>query len=617
MNPIGQQAPPEEQEEDTDYDIFASVRPKGIAVDDNPEDEADGESVDEYAQFRPREDEIAEVKAEKNKPKKPPTAWESAKDYAKQATKETLIGVGGTWGDLAELAGLNPKGGTPGQKAKNSAEFEILEKMQQPGYKPSFSDIYMLSGDDDIAPSAFGLPTTKDLEGVNEALGGPGEPETMAGRYGKRQGRLYGSGLAFGQVNPVPAALAGGVGQTAEELGAGPLTQAALEIATLLLSPGQAGKKLAGSAKEEVTRKVNELRRLGYAEEEITLAINHASKGKKAGVSASKGSKTEQAFENFAEHSDQMVSDILTSSIPGIERGTAHVHQMASDAYGQVARQASNVVIRDSTPFIDSATGVVRELRRNLGRNPEAETFLNRLHDAVVASTQNPTAENFMNFYKELNKAGAWMGRSQKDRLLTQVKNGIKDTFRNEGPAGRQLANDFERVNDGVRRAYQAEDVHNLIQKAATQDGIDYKKLNKLFDKGENVHLFEDVLGATQTQNLHQIARTGKEVKDFDKAWKATHLLQGNAVLDVARGAGAGYYLYKGDMEGLATVLASKGLGVAAKKIAEKFLTDPRFQNLMIKGLHSLKNESPKAFRSANDAMQKYFDEEGIDVKLD
>lgn len=615
MNPIGQAPPQEEEEDNPDYDIFASVRPGGISVDDNVSDELDGEDVDVFADARPREDEIHEVQREKSKPKKDLTGKEIAKDVAKQFTKETLIGLGGTWGDLAELAGIRQQE-IPGQKEKNNREFDTLSKMKEPGYKPSIYDIASLTDDSDSL-GAWNLPTSKSLNEFNDLIGGPGEAESMAGRYAGRTGKFLGSGLAFGQTGLLPAILAGTAGQTAEEAGFGPLVQAGAEIAALLLSPGQAGKKLAGSAKSEVERKINELRRLNYTEEEITLAINHASKGRKGGVKASKGEKTEKAFEDFFEHSDQMVSDILTQSVPGIERGTQHVHQMASDAYGQVAQRARNLPIRDSTPFINSATRVVREVRRNLGRNPEAETFLNRLHDAVVASTQNPSAENYMNFYKELNKAGNWMSRNQKDRLLTEVKNGIKDTFRSEGRAGRQLAEDFEQVNAGIKRAYDAEEVHNLLQKAATQDGMDYKKLNKLFDKADNVELFEEVLGSAQTHNLQTISKTGREVKDFDKAWKATHLLQGNQLLDIARGAGAGYYLWKGDMEGLAYVLASKGAGVASKKIAEKFLTDPRFQNIFIKGLHSLKNESPKAFRSANEAMQKYFDDEDIDVKLD
>src|SRR5574338_894969 len=137
------------------------------------------------------------------------------KDVAKQGIKETLIGAGGAYGDLLELAGLNAKQ-LPGQKARNQAEFEILEKMQQPGYKPSFSDIMMLSGDVDIAPEFGGLPTSQDLRDLNDFVGGPGEAETPQGKYAGRIGKLYGTGLAFGQVNPLPAVVGGGAGQAVE-----------------------------------------------------------------------------------------------------------------------------------------------------------------------------------------------------------------------------------------------------------------------------------------------------------------------------------------------------------------------------------------------------------------
>lgn len=578
-----EQAGIEEEAQDIDYDALYG----GVDIDiENPDEEV--------------------------KPKKEFTKAQQIKDYAKQFAKETLIGVGGTWGDLAELAGVAPKQ-TKIDEAKNTRDFETLDRINAPGNKPTWEDIISLESDD--APPSFTLPTSEMLRDANDFIGGPGEAETTAGKHGARSGKLYGAGLAFGQVNPVPAVLAGSAGQIVEDEGYGPLAQTAAEIATLLLTQGKGSSKtLVGSAKKEVQDKINSLRKLGYTEEDITLAINSASKGKKGPVKASKGTKTEKAFENFAEHSDAMVSDILSSQIPGIDQGIGRVHQMASDAYGQVAQQASKLTIKDPSPFINSATGVVRELRRNLGRNPEAEAFITRLADAVFDSVNSPSAENFMNFYKELNKAGNWMERSQKDRLLTQVKNGIKDTFRAEGKAGRQLAADFEEANAGIRKAYQAEDLMDIVQKTATQDGIDYKKLNKVFDKPDNVHLFEEVLGASQTRNLELIAKTGKEIKDFDKAWKATTSFTGNNIADMVRGGGAAYYLYKGDMKGLAAVLATKGASQAARKIAEKSLTDPRLQNIMVRGLHALKNESPKSLKSANEALKKYFDEEGIDV---
>ncbi len=571
----------EEEEEDVDYDALYG----GLDVDSSPE-------------------KSPEIKNDYKK---------IFGDVAKQGIKETLIGAGGTWGDLAELAGLNKQ--NPSQEVKNTRDFSTLEKFQDPEYQPSFSDLYSLSDDEDIGAPSSKLPTSQSLGELNDALGGPGEAETTPGKFAGRAGKLYGAGLAFGQVNPTPAIAAGVAGQGVEEAKGGPLLQAAAEIAAMLVTQGRSGKNLVSSTKKQVQDKINDLRKLGYTEEDITLAIN--SESKKRVKMASKGKKTEEAFENFAEHSDQMVSDILSSEIPGIEQGTKHVHQMASDAYGQVAQQASNLTITNSKPFLDASKRVVDQLQKTLGSNPEAHSFIQRISDAAIHSTQYPTADSFMNFYKELNSMGNWLGRSQKDRLISQVKDGIKETFRSEGKAGRDLANKFEEVNAGVRKAFQAEEVHNLIQKTATQNGIDYKKMNKLFDKPENVHLMEDVLGVSQTNNLRMISKTGKEIGNFDKAWKAVNNFKVGTAADVARGTVGSYYLYQGDWEGLAKVAASKIGTTAIKKLAEKSLTDPKFQNLLIKGMHSIKNASPKAFVSANEAMKKYLVEEGIDIDLD
>jgi len=605
----------EEDEEDTDYDPLAKYLPKSLAPVETIPDEIDDMDMEDASldKYTPDVEKIQQTKANKGK-KKEYTALETAIDVGQQGVKETLIGAGGAYGDLLELAGLNKE--SPAREAKNKADFETLEKMDQPGYESSLADIMSLSDDDEIAPSSFRLPTSETLRDVNEAVGGPGEAKTALGRGAARTGKLYGGGLAFGQINPT-AAIAGGVaGQTVEELGGGPLAQAAAEIAAMILTPTQAGKKLVGSAKEQVNTKINELRKLGYTDEQITLAINSASKGKKAGFKASKGEKTQQAFEDFAEKSDELVESILRNEISGIEKGTKYVHELASDAYGHVAKEAAGITITNSKPFLNASKKVVDQLENTLGKNPEAQAFIKRISEAAMDATQYPTAEKMMNFYKELNSMGNWLGRSQKDRLISQVKEGIKDTFRSEGKAGKQLADNFEKANKGIQKAYQAEDVFNLVQKTKTAEGIDYKKLKKVFDSPDDVKLMEEVLGKAQTGNLRQIATVGKDIKDFDKAWKATNLLQGSVVLDTARVAGSGYYLYKGDLEGLALVLASKGAGVASKKISEQLLTNPRFQNLLVKGLHAIKTESPKALKSANEAINKLFEDEGIDVKI-
>lgn len=535
-------------------------------------------------------------------------------DVAKQFSKETLIGAGGTWGDLVELAGARQE--QPLREAeKNYEDFATLEKMADPDYKPSIYDIASLQDDSD-GPPAIRLPTTQGLSELSDAIGGPGAPKTTAGKYAGRSGRLFGAGLAAGQVNPVPAVAAGVAGQAAEEEGYGPLAQAAVEIATLIATGGKGGRPVS-STKDEIAAKINQMRQLGYTEEEITLAINSASKGKAGGVKATKGSATEEAFENFATKSDQLVNDILVQEIPGIEQGIQNVHKMASDAYGLVADSAKSLTITDSKPFLKAAKNVVDHLQNTLGSNPEASAFIKRISEAAMDATQYPSADKFINFYKELNSMGKWIGKSERDMLITKVKDGIKDTFKGEGKKGRQLAEDFERVNKGIQKAYKAQDASELIQKVTTQDGIDYKKFKNLFDKPENIKIFEDALGKTQTKNLNFIAKTGKEIKDFDKAWKAVNPFQLGTAADIGRGALGSYYLYKGDWEGLSKVAATKIGAAGIRKLAEKSLTDPKFQNLLIKGLNSIKNGSTKTFASANEAMKKYLLEEGIDIDLD
>jgi hypothetical protein len=577
-----------------DYDPFAAYRNYGLAEAEAMDEE---EEEDDFSAFS--------APAEAAPPREL-SGKEVVKDVAKQGAKEFLIGLGGTYGDLLELAGPNEQ--PEAEREKNSREFQTLKKMEEPGYKPSFLDIFSLSGDDDVAPPNR-LPTSESLRDINYMFGGPGEAESEAGRYAGRIGKLAGAGAAFGQFNPTSAITGGIVGQAAEESGASPLTQAAAEIVTMLLTPGGGAATLSSATRKEVRDQINDLRRLGYSDHDITLALNSASKGKKFGVRASRGEKTDEAFQAARSKSDQLVSDILVSEIPGIQGGTKNVHQLASDVYGEVAKEASKIKLKDTKPFLDSVEGVMNDLSKNLGTGEEAKAFIRRLKTAAKSAKKNPNAEQFMEFYKELNRMGSWMGRSQKDRLLNQVKDGIKETFRAEGKTGSRLAKRFEEANTGVRKAYQAEEVHDLIQKTMTQDGINYNQLYKVFDKPDNVHLMEEVLGPQQTRNLNQIARTGRDISNFDRSFKGASLLGGTLPSSIAQ---ISYMAYSQNWAGLAAI---KGIGALGRKLAERSLTDPKFQNILIRGIHAVAKESPRLFRSANDSLEKYLEEEFSDYR--
>lgn len=531
-------------------------------------------------------------------------------DYLKQGVKGILVGATGAYGDLFELVGLSPRDRESKKAKEEHAKLQDIESG-----KGTFHDIESLSEDSEL-PKNFRLPTSQELSELVEDLGGPGEPKNIFGKTGKRQGQIYGQGLAFGQANPVPALVAGVSGQAAEELGGGPLTQAAAEIVSFLAT-GKAPEKLLSSAKKHIQEKITALRSLGYADEQITLAVNSAYKNSSRTKIASKGAETEKAFADFAEKSDELVKGILTKEIPGFEKGSKAVHEMASEAYGQMLKDAGNLTITKPDAFLQASKKVTDQLQNTLGKNPDAQAFIKRLSEAAMDATQFPSAEKFVKFYKELNGMGKWMGRAEKDRLITVVKNGIKDTFKAEGKQGTQLAEKFEKANQGIQKAYKAEEIGEMIQKVSTKEGIDYKKFNKLFDKEENVKLFKDILGEKQTNNLKLIANTGKEIKDFDKAWKTANAFKPGTVADSARATLGMYYIYQGDWEGLAKVAATKAGTVAVRKLAEKSLTDPKFQNLIIRGLHAIKQASPKSMASVNEAMNKYMEEEGLDIELD
>ena len=601
------------QQDDSDFDPFLEFRPQRARQELPSTDDQKDSDLDPFAEFRPNEVEIAETKKAKAQKKQEKTApVEIAKDVAKQFTKGALIGAGGAYGDLLDLTGLNKD---PSEKQRIDKDIEILQRSQQPGYKENLADIMAL-GEDSDRQVPFYLPTSKDLSSLNEAIGGPGEAETTAGKYASRAGKLYGGGLAFGQVNPIPAVAAGSVGQTVEEMGGGPIAQVASEIATLILTQGRgAGKELVSASKKQVQDKINNLRKLGYTEQDITLAINAANKGGKAAKFASKSERTKQAFEDVVERSDQLVSDILSAEIPGIEHGTKYVHQMASDADGQVVEEASTLALKNVNPFVESANTVIKAVEKGFGSNEKAQELIKRLKQVSADTQQAPSTEILINFYKELNSMGSWMGRSQKDRLITQVKNGIKDTLKANGSKGEVLAEQFDKVNKGIQRAYQAEDLHGLIQKATTQDGIDYKKFNKVFDKADNVELMEKVLGESQTRNLKLISKTGKEIKDFDKAWNSTSQFTVENVLQKGGNLASMYHIFSGDWIGLAKVIGIKGGTAVAKRIAEKSLTDPKFQNITIRALYALSRSSPKSFKAATESMNKYLKDEGIDLE--
>lgn len=541
------------------------------------------------------------------------------KDVSQQSAVGTTTGLLGSYGNIAQLFGVNPEAGyvAPGEKAQYGREFDILEKMKQPGYKPSASDIYALS-EDEAMPRASRLPTSQDVSTLIEELGGPGEATTPEGKVFRRGSEIYGGGLSFGVGGAVPALVGGAAGESAEALGGGPITQAVAEIVGILATQGRSAASALTSRDPIIQARIQALRNTGYADKDIVLAIN----AQKAGSNRVKGAKatsaSEKAFEETVAKSEGLFNDVLESAFPGYEKGTDYLHKAASDAYGQVASNGKNITITNANRFQRTVDNVVNQLRNTLGKNPNSETFITRIEDAASAAHSRPSAETFINFYKELNSMGKWVDPKNRERLISHVKNGIKSTFRNSGPEGKRLAEQFEEVNRGIQRAYQAEPVSDLIAKSSTAEGIDWKKMLKSFDKPKTWDILEEGLGKQQAKNLHQISKVAKDVGDFQKALgsRASKKLFENGSTTVSL-MGLAWSLWSHNPKyatlAIGGKVASSAAKTAYKRLQTRLLTDPKFQNISLKMMKAVKNDHPRALLRSLQDFQKMAEEEELE----
>lgn len=541
------------------------------------------------------------------------------KDVAEQSGVGLVSGFGGAYGNLLNLVGLNPEEGyiNPGEKAKYEVESQILEKMAKPGYKPSVSEIYALS-DDDIAPQFSRLPTSAEIARKIEDIGGPGEALTPEGNFARRASEIFGGGAAFGATGALPALAGAAGGEIAKYAGAGPIGQTVAEIASIIASQG---KSLASnpltSKNPKVLERIKELRKAGLSDKEITLAVN----AHKASLNRTERAKvTNASSKSFSEalgKSERLFNEVLEKSFPGFEHGTDFVHEVASDAYGKVARASRGIKIKDPSRFDKVIENVTQRVQKNLGENTDAKPFLERLKTASEHAQLERSAESYINFYKELNKMGKWANPKDREKFITHVKNGIKSTFRNSGPEGKKLAEDFERVNKGIQRAYQAEDVSDLISKASTQEGIDWKKMLKLFDKKSTWETLKKGVGKEQAKNLHRISKAAQDIGSLEKALGSKNISTkgGNEIKNL----GVLWSLFSHNAKyaaiGYASKFALKGSKNLYARLQTKLLTDPKFQNLSLKAIQAVKNGSPRSIQRVSDDFQKFAEEEGIDLE--
>lgn len=505
------------------------------------------------------------------------------KDILKQGAQGFGIGALGTYGDILDLFGLQPTEMLPGEKAVYDMEAQILDKMNQPGYQPSFSDIYALSGDDDIAPRFSRLPNSHDVEKFGKELGLISEPKTAAGRYAKRIGKFTGSTASFGGAGGFASPIAAGItGQTLEELGAPAWAQIAGEvIAGLKFAPKT--PVAVSSKSKEVEEILQNLRKAGYSEQDITLAKSALEKRGFLKKYASLTPEAENTINQGVKNSEELFKQQIKKGLPGYaEGGLPYLEKQASGVYQAMEELAASVPIKNKEPVKKAIQSAIDYLEK-YPLLDEQKKFIEFLKDGLSKTDKAETAEFFTGFYRNLGKAGNWGDPKQKEHLLGLVKEGIKQTFAESGPEAAKFGKYFEKTNEAWKHWLNARDLMQTIEKAATMEGTNFKKLASILNDPKNHDLAKKVLGPEQLENIKSITKGAeaiesllKQIPKDEKSVQSIKLLHGV------------FSLIKGDFKPMAAIIGMEG----AKRLATKMLIDPEKQHLMKKLINASKNNS-------------------------
>lgn len=530
--------------------------------------------------------------------------YEQTREIPQQFAQGAATGSLGAYGSLQSLLG-GPEFGEllSGQQARVGSDQQILDRMQQPGYVPSLSELLELS-DDDLAPQYTRFPSSLDVEGGLRKAGAWQDPKTLLGRGAKRVGEFAGAGAALGAGgNALGMAVAPAIaGQALEEAGAPRWAQAAAELGAMFLKGPRSSKVSPSNA--EKRQYTERLRDLGYDESEITAALRASEKPGFWEKRAKPTEATREQLQNVETRTKELIDQTLESSFPGIGEGIPSLKEAASELFSDVSKSAEGMTINGNTRFASKLDDIAERITNPLGNTAEQKEVINMLRQASKAAKEPLAAETYLDFYKNLNQMGKWTDPSRKERVLSDVKDGIMDLFSSQGAEGKALSKQFSEANKGWQKFKQAEKLTEKFASAFSDEGVNYKKLNTILENPSTRKLAEQSMGKDQASLLREISRVGRDVQGLEKRMESLGRqggLSGSAIAGM-------WGLITLDPTLLAKSLIGFGSRAARKNLANKMLLDPEYQNLILKGMQAVKRGSATELANVASRLEGDFD---------
>lgn len=542
-------------------------------------------------------------------PQKPGILKQIAGDIPVQAVKGATKGAASV-GGILDLLGLQPSQhiSTPGEKARIKMETEANPH-----------ELAALGADaSDVMPQFTRAANPQDVE---EMLP---EAKTTVGRFVKRGAEFAtaAAGLGpFGAREAGASVLASTVGQTLEEAGAPPWAQAAGEIITAIKS-GQVPRSDFTNPKN--SRYINSLKNdLGFSDQDVTLAVNAL---KNKGFLSKTGIFTGDAARRFNESASnfgKLIKTQIGKTLTGFKEGSETLKTKAATLFDEMEGLASTVHIHNPRTFQREGQKVLDYLEKNLANSPDTKKVITMLKEALAKTplkTHAPegitrfkaphlpkntapmkagqivdvtgkhpqtvlpaTGDYYTEFYRTLNDVGDWISPGKREVVFSKMKDAIKATFKNQGKNGQRLAKELETFNSKWQEMIHTEKLEKLFSKVSDEKGLNFPKLTTSLQNPNTYKTVVDAVGKTSANNIRRIAHAGKNIKNLEKAIEGG---QAKTLFTFAKGTKFLTDLFKGNVKGMALAVGTE----VSQRIATRMLTDPKFQNLTLKLMHSAKH---------------------------
>lgn len=399
---------------------------------------------------------------------------ETARDIGEQALTKGAAGIGGAYGNILQALGLQLGEGEtlPGQQARSSQQFNVLEKMER-GEVPSYGEFLQLS-DDEVAPNIVRLPTSKEIQSGIEQFTGIGQGKTPAGRIAGRAAEFAGESVPTGGGAKalLGLGLSGAAGQGLRESGAPEALATGTEIAGAIVPSLIQGKVF--PRKQEAQELAKAGRKLGLSESQLTPLVQGEGKAALLSKVARKGTRTKELFGSIKEKLGDSYNVIKSS--PEAKVKLVNADQIAlRKGFGQIRN----------------------EMMKTLAPSPDKEAALNYIEKALdTLRNVDVTPEYLVNFWQDINKSVKWNAIQGGKKSLAALKEPIAASLKRASP---QLAEDFDMTNKLYTK-------YSQISKKLKPDVVD-----SFLSKGEAIAIPATVGYALVTGNPMALAGFASE----------------------------------------------------------------------------------------------------------